>query len=234
MNRILVVSTVVLVAACGPEAPGTADPMLPPQQQVPTVTGGGGGAAGGSTAGGGAQASGGGLASAGGGAAGGSVAGVGGGGTAGGTQFVYPSWQREDIQPQSPRRGEVYGLEAFRGRTLVVVLLEGFCTFCRSNVVVAEQLQTTLRAEGRDVEVVVLSDANAADFSSRTRLRLFRDGEAGRPAWREMRPSPSKHDTFVFNAAGERTYFWQGSYTGDATRWTADVGQAVRAVAPVR
>jgi hypothetical protein len=128
----------------------------------------------------------------------------------------------------------VYGLEAFRGRTLVVVLLEGFCTFCRSNVVVAEQLQTTLRAEGRDVEIVVLSDANASDFSSRTRLRLFRDAEPGRPAWREMRPSPSKHDTFVFNASGERTFFWQGSYTGDATRWTADVGQAVRAVAPPR
>ncbi|MDX2015768.1 MAG: AhpC-related (seleno)protein [Myxococcaceae bacterium] len=230
MKRIASLITFILVAACGPEAPDATDPMLPPQQQVPVASGGG--AAGGSTAGGGAQASGGGVAA---GGPGGGVSGAAGGAAGGGSvQFVYPSWQREDIQPQSPRRGEVYGLEAFRGRTLVVVLLEGFCTFCRSNVVVAEQLQTTLRAEGRDVEIVVLSDANASDFSSRTRLRLFRDGEPGRPAWREMRPSPSKHDTFVFNAAGERTYFWQGSYTGDATRWTADVGQAVRAVTPVR
>lgn len=230
MKRTASVTTFILIAACGPEAPDASDPMLPPQQQLPAVAGGG--------AAGGAQGAGGGLASAGGSAGGGAVGAAGGaagGPAAGGSaQFVYPSWQREDIQPQSPRRGEVYGLEAFRGRTVVAVLLEGFCTFCRSNVVVAEQLQTTLRAEGRDVEIVVLSDANASDFSGRTRLRLFRDGEPGRPAWREMRPSPSKHDTFVFNAAGERTYFWQGSYTGDATRWTADVGQAVRSVAPVR
>ncbi len=223
MNRFSFVLVPLVVAACGPDTSmqgAPPDPMLPMQAQL----GGGtaasaGGAAGGSSAGGGA--------------AGGTVNGGSAGG-ASGSQFVYPSWEREDIQAASPRRGEVYGLEAFRGRTVVVVLLEGFCTFCRSNVVVAEQLQTTLRAEGRDVEVVVLSDANASDFSSRTRLRLFRDGEAGRPAWREMRPSPSKHDTFVFAPSGERTYFWQGSYTGDAARWTADVGQAVRAVAPVR
>jgi hypothetical protein len=226
MKHLASLTTLILVAACGPEVPGGSDPMLPPQQQRPGALGGG--------AAGGGEGSGGGQASAGG-SAGGGVTGAAGGAAAGGAaQFVYPSWQREDIQPQSPRRGEVYGLEAFRGRTLVVVLLEGFCTFCRSNVVVAEQLQTTLRAEGRDVEFVVLSDANASDFASRTRLRLFRDAEPGRPAWREMRPSPSKHDTFVFNAAGERTFFWQGSYTGDASRWTADIGQAVRAVTPVR
>ena len=223
MNRLPFVLVPLFVAACGPDTSmqgAPPDPMLPMQMQL----GGGtaasaGGAAGGSSAGGGA--------------AGGTVNGGSAGGATG-SQFVYPSWEREDIQAASPRRGEVYGLEVFRGRTVVVVLLEGFCTFCRSNVVVAEQLQTTLRAEGRDVEVVVLSDANASDFSSRTRLRLFRDGEAGRPAWREMRPSPSKHDTFVFAPSGERTYFWQGSYTGDAARWTVDVGQAVRAVAPVR
>jgi hypothetical protein len=220
MNRIVRVSVLVLAAACGPQPQESGDPMLPQQQMVPPMTAGGraGGTSAGGGVAGGSQSTAGGVAAA-------------GGGTA---QFVYPAWQREDTQPLSPRRGQVYGLEAFRGRPLVVVLLEGFCTFCRSNVIVAEQLQTALTAEGRDVEIVVLSDANAADFSSRTRLRLFRDGEPGRPAWREMRPTPSKHDTFVFNAAGERTYFWQGSYTGDATRWTADVGQAVRAIAPVR
>lgn len=230
MNRLSFVLVPLFVAACGPDTSmqgAPPDPMLPMQAQL----GGGTAASAGGAAGG---ASGGGSASAAGGAAGGTVSGGGSAGGASGTQFVYPSWEREDIQAASSRRGEVYGLEAFRGRTVVVVLLEGFCTFCRSNVVVAEQLQTTLRAEGRDVEVVVLSDANASDFSSRTRLRLFRDGESGRPAWREMRPSPSKHDTFVFAPSGERTYFWQGSYAGDAARWTADVGQAVRAVAPVR
>jgi hypothetical protein len=213
MKRFTSFLVPLFVASCGPETSAggpSSNPMLPEQ----TVLGGGSASSAGGTSGG-----------LGGGAAGGGSV---------GTQFAYPLWQREDIQAASPRHTEVYGLEAFRGRTVVVVLLEGFCTFCRSNVVVAEQLQTTLRAEGRDVEVVVLSDANAADFASRTRLRLFRDGEAGRPAWREMRPTPSKHDTFVFAPSGERVYFWQGSYTGDAARWTTDVGQAVRAVAPVQ
>ncbi len=225
MKRLTCVLIPLLAAACGPETSSSGpapDPMLPMQ----TVLGGGTAATAGGT--------GGGVAGGGGGApAGGSGGGAPAGGGAG-AQFAYPLWQREDIQAASPRHSQVYGLEAFRGRTVVVVLLEGFCTFCRSNVVVAEQLQTTLQGEGRDVEIVVLSDANASDFASRTRLRLFRDAEAGRPAWREMRPAASKHDTFVFAPSGERVYFWQGSYTGDAARWTADVGQAVRAVAPVR
>ena len=218
MKRLTCVLIPLLAAACGPEnsSSGSApDPMLPMQ----TLLDGGTAAMAGD---------------AGGGAAAGGAADAGAAGGTSGTQFAYPLWQREDIQAASPRHTQVYGLEAFRGRTVVVVLLEGFCTFCRSNVVVAEQLQTTLRSEGRDVEVVVLSDANASDFASRTQLRLFRDAEAGRPAWREMRPSPSKHDTFVFAPSGERVYFWQGSYTGDAARWTADVGQSVRAIAPVR
>ena len=227
MNRFL--AAALVMSACGAQPTGESlpDPQLPPQMVVSSGADAGAAGGGAGAAGGGAGATGGGAVAAGGGA------GATGGG-AGATQYAYPSWVREDIQPASPQHAQMYGLEQFRGRTVVVMLLEGFCTFCRGNVVVAEQLQTTLRAERRDVEIVVLSDANASDFVSRTGLRIFRDAQPGRPAWVEMRPMPSKHDTFVFAPNGERTYFWQGSYTGDATRWTADVGQAVRAVAPVQ
>ncbi len=37
-----------------------------------------------------------------------------------------PSWTREDIQPASPRFGEVYGLSEFDGEILVAVLVQGF------------------------------------------------------------------------------------------------------------
>jgi hypothetical protein len=37
-----------------------------------------------------------------------------------------PSWMLEDVQPLSPRTGQVYGLSEFLGRTLVVTLVEGF------------------------------------------------------------------------------------------------------------
>ena len=38
----------------------------------------------------------------------------------------------------------------------------------------------------------------------------------------------------VFGPDGKRTYFWLGSYTGDPTRWKAEVGAAMRAVAKKR
>lgn len=37
-----------------------------------------------------------------------------------------PTWQLEDIQPQSPRTGQTYGLDTFVGKIVVVTLLEGF------------------------------------------------------------------------------------------------------------
>jgi hypothetical protein len=37
-----------------------------------------------------------------------------------------PSWRLEDIQPESPRSGQTYGLDTFSGRIIVVTLVEGF------------------------------------------------------------------------------------------------------------
>lgn len=37
-----------------------------------------------------------------------------------------PAWTREDIQPNSPKFGEVYGLSEFNGKILVAVLVQGF------------------------------------------------------------------------------------------------------------
>ena len=150
------------------------------------------------------------------------------------TQYAFPSWERQDMQPQSPRANETYGLETFRGHTLVVVLLEGYCPYCQSNAKVAEQLQSALTAEKRDVEIVVLTDFAADQFVGKIGLRIFHDNLAGRPAWQSMRAGAAKHDTFVFGPNGLRTYFWEGSYTGDAPWWTEEVGAAMRAVAPVR
>jgi hypothetical protein len=208
MNRMLLA---VFLLSCGPAPEGAANqPTLPVQERLP-----------GADAGTPAAAQDGGSA-------------VDAGSPAPVDQFVYPTWEREDVQPQSRRFGQVYGLEAYRGRAVVVVLLEGFCTFCQGNVVIAEQLQTQLKAERRDIDVVVLGDANADEFVRRTALPLFRDGTPGRQAWQAMRSGASKHDTFVFAPNGERTFFWAGSYTGDANRWTTEVGAAARAVAPAR
>ena len=39
---------------------------------------------------------------------------------------TLPTWMLEDIQPQSPRVGQTYGLQTFGGKIVVVTLLEGF------------------------------------------------------------------------------------------------------------
>jgi hypothetical protein len=40
---------------------------------------------------------------------------------------MLPTWQLEDVNPQSPRVGEFYSLvDAFPGKVVVVTLLEGF------------------------------------------------------------------------------------------------------------
>jgi hypothetical protein len=73
--------------------------------------------------GGAAAATGGGSAEGGGVVAGGGAAATGGGS---GAVAMYPSWQLTDIQPTSPRFNQSYGLDAFAGRPVVAVLLEGF------------------------------------------------------------------------------------------------------------
>lgn len=45
--------------------------------------------------------------------------------SSGGT-VTLPTWRLEDLQPQSPRAGQIYGLDTFSGKTVVVALLEGF------------------------------------------------------------------------------------------------------------
>lgn len=143
--------------------------------------------------------------------------------------YLLPMWSREDVQPKSVRFGQSYGLDSYVGKTLVVVLLEGYCPYCQSNSVVAQQLQEQLDSESLDVQIVVLGDLNASQFASRVSLPIFRDHDG--KAWDEMRPNASKHDTFVFGPDGKRTYFWLGSYQGDASRWRVEVGAAVREVA---
>jgi hypothetical protein len=37
-----------------------------------------------------------------------------------------PTWILEDIQPESPRVGQTYGLDVYAGSVVVVTLVEGF------------------------------------------------------------------------------------------------------------
>lgn len=40
--------------------------------------------------------------------------------------LALPGWMLEDVQPLSPRANQTYGLDAFRGKPIVVTILQGF------------------------------------------------------------------------------------------------------------
>lgn len=145
------------------------------------------------------------------------------------TQFELPSWMREDVQPKSARYQQTYGLEAFRGKAVVVVLLEGYCPYCQSNSTLAQQLDDELKAEGYDAQVLVLADGYGSQFTTKVSLPIFND--ADKSAWKQMRPNAYKHDTYVFAPNGERTWFKAGTYQGEPASWKTETGAAVRAVA---
>jgi hypothetical protein len=143
--------------------------------------------------------------------------------------FALPEWKRPDVQPKSLRFQQTYGLEAFRGKAMVVVLLEGYCPFCQSNSALAQQLDDELKAEGYDAQVLVLADGYGAELTSKVSLPIFNDPD--KSAWKEMRPNAYKHDTYVFAPNGERTWFKAGTYQGEPASWKSETGAAVRAVA---
>jgi hypothetical protein len=39
---------------------------------------------------------------------------------------ALPTWKLLDVQPQSPKTGQTYGLETFSNKVVVVTLLQGF------------------------------------------------------------------------------------------------------------
>jgi hypothetical protein len=43
-----------------------------------------------------------------------------------GDPAALPTWKLEDIQPESPRVGQTYGLDTFSGKIIVVTLVEGY------------------------------------------------------------------------------------------------------------
>jgi hypothetical protein len=97
-------------------------------------------------------------------------------------------------------------------------------------------LWTELKNEGRPVQFVAVSDSNASWFltsppSPALTMSLFRDPSAGRTAWRAFDATAVKHDTFVFDANGQRVLTWKVSQNS-LSQWRTAIGAAVRQLPP--
>lgn len=70
---------------------------------------------------------------------------------------MHPNWRLTDFQPQSCGFGQTYGLDAFRGQTLVVVLLSAGCSYCLGQTIKLEQMRYQLEVEGHDVHFAIVN-----------------------------------------------------------------------------
>ena len=85
------------------------------------------------------------------------------------------------------------------------------------------------------MQFVALADSQAGWFLSSPptpalTMPLFRDPSAAREAWRELDAQAVKHDTFVFDAAGQLVLSWKA--TRGVSSWRTDIAAAVRRLPP--
>ena len=82
----------------------------------------------------------------------------------------WPTWALEDVQPDSPRFGQTYGLDVFEGKVVFVAYLVGWCGYCQSQTVALEKLRTELEADGVDVAFVTVNGVSADNADDQTAL----------------------------------------------------------------
>lgn len=124
-----------------------------------------------------------------------------------------PDWQLQDFQPLSERYQEVYGLESFRGSVTLIALYAGWCNTCQGAALTLNGLVKEWQAEGLNLRVLALNQANALHdqqaLIDRWEYPLFQDTEAVDAFGQH---GGTKDDMFVYTAGGVLSAFlkWGG------------------------
>jgi peroxiredoxin len=114
-----------------------------------------------------------------------------------------PGFQLEDFQPESPRFGETYGLDEFRGSVLFLPLFAGWCNTCIGCANILNDVYKEWQAEGLNVRVAAINPVSAKPHQDNLvevcDFPLLQDTEeAG--AWKTL--LGSKDDHYVYDADG--------------------------------
>ncbi len=114
-----------------------------------------------------------------------------------------PGFQLEDFQPDSPRFGESYGLEEFRGSVLVLPLFAGWCNTCVACASILNDVYKVWLEEGLNVRVAAINPISGKPHQKNLvqvcQFPLLQDTEAAR-AWDAL--LGSKDDTYFYDADG--------------------------------
>jgi thiol-disulfide isomerase/thioredoxin len=114
-----------------------------------------------------------------------------------------PGFQLQDFQPKSPRFGETYGLEEFRGSVLFMPLYAGWCDTCIGCADILNDVYKAWQADGLNVRVAAINPINALPHQKYLvevcDFPLLQDTEQAH-AWDAL--LGAKDDTFIYDAGG--------------------------------
>lgn len=114
-----------------------------------------------------------------------------------------PDWVLEDFQTQSCGFGSIYGLDQFRGKVTLVVLLSAGCGYCLGQAEKLEELWWELKAAGHDVAFAVINQASSegqqAALLERTSFPMFQS-TSDVNGW-EIHDG-AKDDFYIYDTAG--------------------------------
>ena len=95
---------------------------------------------------------------------------------------TQPIWTLQDLQPQSCGFESHYGLQTFRTKPLVVILLWDGCGFCRTQTEKLQEMRFEMSEAGIDVDFAIVNRASAAadvtPFVERCDFPIFQDVES--------------------------------------------------------
>ncbi|MED5463011.1 MAG: redoxin family protein [Myxococcota bacterium] len=157
----------------------------------------------------------------------------------------WPTWELHNFQPHSDRFGETYGLSHFEGNTTVVVLLAGWCSYCRKQALQLERLSKELLDQRHDVNIVVINKDNASSERHQNALLYVLDQEGeiqehgnGAPIYRSTLPlfqdteetlawelhHGKKDDFFIYDHTGTLAVYLPQSNTTRSTNLSTEEG----------
>ena len=137
-----------------------------------------------------------------------------------------PSWLLQDVQPRSCGYESFYGLGDFDGPVLVVLLSAG-CGYCLGQAARLDELWWEFKAEGRDVNIVIVNMAQQEErlsaLTERTGLPIFQDTTEVN-AWGNL--GGHKDDFFYYGADGALVAYYS-SHGAVETTLASDDGYGI-------
>jgi thiol-disulfide isomerase/thioredoxin len=105
----------------------------------------------------------------------------------------FPQWQLKDVNPGSEGYDTTYGLDAFKGKKVVVALVSDWCGSCRAQTELMQKMQNEANSSGHgDTVMVVINDKQSSNIKDLTNVAksipIFQD-VGGVDAWTMMNES---------------------------------------------